>query len=231
MAAPHETYTPPRLFLERFHCPHPSCGVFADQTWATPRVGHRGVFAEMDDWQVSECRSCGNYGVWREQALIYPLQGRGASPNPDMPEAVMKVYEEAREVSSISRKSAAGLLRLALQMLVEDLEPGSGSIDKKIGDLVGKGLPERIQKAMDTLRVIGNEAVHPGEISLDDADDTVIDALFALLNLIVEDRITKPKMIDDMFDLLPDTKVEAIQRRNAMVLEARVTDETAAGTP
>ena len=65
------------------------------------------------------------------------------------------------------------------------------------------GLPVEIQQAMDALRVIGNESVHPGQIDLDGADSEVVDTLFALLNAIVEDRISKPKQVRQMYALIP----------------------------
>lgn len=131
-----------------------------------------------------------------------------------MPDDVRAVYDEAREVSAISRKSAAGLLRLALQMLVDELEPGPGTINTKIGTLVEQGLPVEIQQAMDALRVIGNESVHPGQIDLEGADSEVVDTLFALLNVIVEDRISKPRQIRQMYALLPEDKRKGIEDRD-----------------
>lgn len=99
-----------------------------------------------------------------------------------MPPDVLAVYEEARDVSGISKKSAGALLRLALQMLVDDLEQGSAPINTKIGELVKRGLDPQVQQAMDVVRVVGNNAVHPGQIDLD-ADEDLLPARFALINL------------------------------------------------
>lgn len=208
--AAHETYTPPSRDSDRFHCPQTDCGVFAAQSWSNVHV-HQTNF---QGWSSALCTSCHNISLWFENELIYPRTRHGASPNPDMPDEVRKVYDEAREVSSLSRKSAAGLLRLALQMLIDDLEPGTGAINTKIGSLVQKGLPPQIQQAMDALRVIGNESVHPGQIDLDGADNATVDALFALLNVIVEDRITKPNQISEMYALIPQEKRDGIDNRD-----------------
>ncbi|WP_344200171.1 DUF4145 domain-containing protein [Aeromicrobium alkaliterrae] len=147
--------------------------------------------------------------------MIFPLVRQGEEPHADMPADVLAIYEEARAVSSLSRKSAAGLLRLGLQMLVDELDTGSGSIDAKIGRLVQGGLDPQVQQAMDVLRVVGNESVHPGQIDLD-ADDDLLPALFNLINVIVEQVVSRPKTIGALFQKLPDAKRAAIQRRDGV---------------
>lgn len=63
------------------------------------------------------------------------------------------------------------------------------------------------------MRVIGNNAVHPGQI---DVNDSVAEAasLFGLLNFIIEEMITKPKEIERLYGNLPASTREAIQRRD-----------------
>lgn len=207
MTAAHETYTPPTFQSTGFHCAH--CGVYATQVWNQP-ISH-GV--QHDSW-LSRCDRCNQFAFWVNEELTHPRTRLGASPNPDMPDDVRAVYDEARDVASISRKSAAGLLRLALQMLIDELEPGPGKINTKIGTLVEKGLPPQVQQAMDALRVIGNESVHPGQIDLEGADNGIVDSLFALMNLIVEDRISKPNQIKQMYALLPEDKRKGIDDRD-----------------
>jgi hypothetical protein len=41
-------------------------------------------------------------------------------------------------------------------------------ITKDIGSFVKKGLSPKIQKALDIVRVVGNESVPPGQIDLND---------------------------------------------------------------
>ena len=86
-------------------------------------------------------------------------------------------------------------------------------INKDIGELVKKGLPVKIKLALDSLRVYGNEAVHPGEIDLKDNRETAL-KLFKLMNIIVHDMITQPKEIEKLFYCLPQSKLEGIKNRD-----------------
>jgi Domain of unknown function (DUF4145) len=87
------------------------------------------------------------------------------------------------------------------------------NINDAIAKLVREGLPAQIQQAMDILRVIGNNAVHPGEIQLDEQPEAVV-SLFALLNVVVEDRIAQPRQIEEMYETLPPEARRAIARRD-----------------
>lgn len=210
----------PMLRMPAFHCP--SCGVYAAQTWGG-MTQHRGQIVPVPDFSAAMCEACQAYSLWSGGRMIYPLQRQGESPHGDMPEDVLAIYNEAREVAPISRKSAAGLLRLALQMLVDELEPGRGTIDNKIGALVQKGLDPQVQKMMDVLRVVGNESVHPGQIDLE-ADGDFLPALFNVLNIIVEQIIARPKHIDELYAMLPEGKRDAIDRRDGVTPVAEVLD-------
>jgi len=131
-----------------------------------------------------------------------------------MPDDVRVLYEEAQDVSGVSKKSAAALLRLALQVLVDELERGNENLDKKIGKLVARGLDPGVQQAMDVVRVVGNNAVHPGQIDLESDDGELTTALFGLLNLIVEQVVSRPKRLAELFGTLPPGALEGIARRD-----------------
>lgn len=90
----------------------------------------------------------------------------------------------------------------------------TGPIDKMIGSLVKKGLSATVQKALDAVRVLGNKAVHPGQISFDVDDKSTAETLMKLLNIITERLITEPKEIDSIFDALPESTKEAIENRD-----------------
>jgi Domain of unknown function (DUF4145) len=88
------------------------------------------------------------------------------------------------------------------------------NIDADIASLVEDGLNVRVQQALDVVRVIGNEAVHPGQMDLTDDRDTA-SALFDLVNRIAYDTITHPKELAAMYGKLPASKREAIAKRDA----------------
>ena len=75
-------------------------------------------------------------------------------------------------------------------------------LNADIGTLVKKGLGADLAKAMDVLRVIGNNAVHPGQIDLKD-DKAIALKLFETLNLIIERLISMPNRVEALFQGLP----------------------------
>lgn len=83
---------------------------------------------------------------------------------------------------------------------------------KDIAELVKKGLPDRVQQALDIVRVTGNNAVHPGQIDVDDAE--VVANLFKLINVIAEYTISMPQRIGNLYSDLPETAINQIEKRD-----------------
>jgi len=73
-----------------------------------------------------------------------------------------------------------------------------------------------VQKSLDIVRVIGNEAVHPGVIDLNDDRDTA-SQLLNLVNSIADQMISHPKKVEELYGKLPESKREAIEKRNNKV--------------
>lgn len=82
-----------------------------------------------------------------------------------------------------------------------------------IGELVQKDIPEHIQQGLDAIRVYGNEGIHPGEIDLTD-DESIVLFLFDLINIMVEELITKKKKIKSFYETLPAGKLQGIFNRD-----------------
>lgn len=170
------------------------------------KVSHDYDTGSIEDWEevIEE----------PETTLLYPTTNMAVIPlsSPDMPKDVADDYREARAIYGNSPRSSAALLRLALQKLCKHLgEPGK-SLNDDIGALVAKGLPTDIQQALDIIRVIGNNAVHPGEIDLRDEKESVL-ALFEIINFIINKMITQPQKIAKIYGDLPKSSLQAIEER------------------
>jgi len=145
--------------------------------------------------------------------MVYPATVTAPAPHPEMPADVAADYEEARNVAQQSPRAAAALLRLCVQKLCVYLgEPGK-NINADIAALVKKGLPEQIQQTLDVVRVVGNNAVHPGVISADDVAG-VCGSLFDLVNYIVEDRVARPAKVKSLYESIPQALRDAITARD-----------------
>jgi hypothetical protein len=157
-----------------------------------------GPANEVLNADVCFCQQCKRYSFWYPDGCVYPLFGSAPVPNADMPEDVKLDYEEARGIVNSSPRGAAALLRLAVQKLCKYLgEPGE-NINADIASLVRKGLPETVQQALDSVRVVGNNAVHPGQIDFTD-NAGIANGLFMMVNFICANRITEPKMISQFY--------------------------------
>ena len=151
--------------------------------------------------------------VWVNRRLLFPALSEAPPPNPDLPLDVLDDYKEAGRVLTLSPRSAAGLLRLSIQKLCASLNEKGKNIDDDIASLVKKGLSPVIQQALDAVRVIGNEAVHPGTLDLKDDIDTAT-KLFGLVNIITEQMVSNPKHVKELYEKLPTAKREAIDKRD-----------------
>lgn len=193
------------------------------QSWGEKMVSGE-MFVEVagdNEWRVivhnlslSECFNCKKFSLWVYDKLVFPSAKEGVEPNLDLPKEILRDFEEARTIVNESPRGAAALLRLCVQKLCVHLGEKGKNIDDDIASLVGKGLNPLIQKSLDIVRVIGNEAVHPGVIDLSDDRDTA-NKLFGLINSIADQMITHPKNVHALYDKLPETKKVAIEKRDA----------------
>ena len=208
-----QIYIAPTPNAGAFHCP--LCGVYADQTWrnilwAVPAL------TNIAYWRTATCSHCQQSSFWRDGAMIFPATGTAELPSDDLPDDMRADYEEAREIVQRSARGAAALLRLVIQKLCKHLGERGENPNDDIANLVKKGLPAGVQKAFDTVRVTGNESVHPGQIDLRDNPEMAA-SLFGLVNFIVEKMITEPKEIDALYAALPEEKKVAIAKRDGNI--------------
>ncbi|MFA5095694.1 MAG: DUF4145 domain-containing protein [Candidatus Paceibacterota bacterium] len=230
-----ENYFPPKHAEGQFHCPH--CGVFAKQRWShlsaigdSYTTANRNTYAGKvyssnimnlttvtgnlpEIWTISICEHCNGMSLWDKTSVIFPKKIIVEQPNSDLSEEIQTDYLEAANVLNDSPRSAAAILRLALQKLCIQLGENGKNINDDIAALVKKGLNPTIQKSLDALRITGNNAVHPGELDLKE-DTTRVVKLFGLLNFISEKMITEPKEIGAFYDELPDEAKQAVQKRD-----------------
>lgn len=223
-----EKHFPPTHASAQFHCPH--CSVFAKQRWShlhaggdqyTSQYHHsniRGLTTTngnlAEEWVASFCEHCNDMVIWSNGEIIFPKKIVVEQPNSDLAEDIQVDYLEAANVLSDSPRSAAAILRLALQKLCKQLGEKGENINDDIASLVKKGLNPAIQKSLDVLRITGNNAVHPGELDLTEDTERVV-KLFDLINFIAEKMITEPKEIDSFYEGLPDGARVAIEKRDS----------------
>lgn len=228
----------------------PSCSVFAQQLWhqilfkSETALNQHGEVEVNQFYVIQEgiekfffegeyirednvvafcrCQSCKQYSLWSDQKLVYPQKSLIPEPRKLMPDDVKKLYQEASDVFVHSPRASVALLRLALEVLLPHLGATKGTINNMISQLVSERKAiGKIQEAMDTLRVIGNNAVHPGEIIFEDGDDeyqnqTAI-ALFKILNYIVVETLESDAMINNLYSQLPEKVLKGIDNRDKRV--------------
>jgi hypothetical protein len=217
-------YTAPKLELDGFHCPHPTCGVFSRQRWfrsarffSDARLGGNDHIDTR--FLLAVCDRCGDVSIWRDDKMIFPTSSPAAKPHKSTPPEILGDVHEARAIVTTSPRGAAALLRLATEKLAALLvekpgRPSGKDLNDNIHILVTDGLPKSIQQALDSLRVIGNEAVHPGQLDLKDDQETAL-RLFRLINVIVENRIAEPAEIALLYDSkVSGAKKDQIEKRD-----------------
>lgn len=229
-----EKFFSPTHAKGQFHCPH--CGVYAKQRWShlsaisdayTKRnqfgspISYSNIYGLTttsgnldEEWTISICEHCNGIIIWFDKKIIYPKKITVSNPNEDLDKDIQNDYLEAANIHSDSPRASAALLRLALQKLCKQLGEKGDNINEEIGNLVkNKSLNPQIQKSLDILRITGNNAVHPGEINIEEKPELVL-KLFELINFIAEKMITEPKEIEGFYEGLPENAKEQIKERD-----------------
>lgn len=197
----------------------PSCKVFSRQRarrlLITEFMGREWATLKGKELAFLDCDGCGERILFAEEDIIYP-EPRPAvgEPNSHLNDEIKADYLEAASILKKSPRASSALLRLCLMKLMKQLSL-SGDLNEDIRKLVRKGLDTQVQEACDSLRVIGNKAVHPGTLDVGDNED-VARGLFDLLNFIADQMITQPEKRSELFEkLVPSTVKDQIRRRDA----------------
>jgi hypothetical protein len=225
----------PHFDAAGFTCPH--CNVYAKQIFEDTYVSKSDLFysrlekiysAIVDDLyllhnsrvvheiSISFCEHCHKYCIWVNKELVYPESTVAPLPCEDMPSDVKEDFLEARSVVMKSPRSAAALLRLSLQKLMPHLGMKGKNLDEDIRELCCQGISKELQEALDVVRVIGNESVHPGELDMRDDFKTAL-LLFDTLNWVVESTISPRKRTKDLLqNKIPKSKLANIENRGML---------------
>lgn len=217
-------YVAPEFELDAFNCPH--CHAYAQMVWNT-LIMVKQARHNTTPYDIAICTKCGENSVWLKMVtahqpaiittgeMIQPDIVTSPSATLDMPDNVKADYNEAASVLNKSPRAAAALLRLGLQKLCVHLGQPGKNINKDIRALSAEGaLSASIIKVLDTVRLTGNDAVHPGEM-LDEDIDHVANRMFGLLNFIVNKAITEPKELEALYQMTPKTKRQFAEEADA----------------
>jgi len=223
-------YISPSFKSDSFHCPN--CNVYSHISWHQLIANQITIF-----FYQAKCVHCNRTSIWKvtesknsprgntihtKGEMIFPDRGIAPFPEIDMPNDVKKDYEEAAKVFSKSPRSAAALLRLGLQKLCKHLGEDGENINNDIRNLAKNNtIPPKVIKVADTVRITGNNAVHPGEMSDEDIDH-VASKMFALLNFIVKKGISEPKELEDLYNRTPEAPRLAAETKDAKAREKPV---------
>lgn len=199
-----------------FTCLH--CAVVSQMHWEDLcTTSYGGLMAT--EWVKCRCEHCKGESIWhydriaRSGTLAYPSKVIAPPLHKEIPESCRADFEEARLICGSSHRGAAALLRLCLQKLLGEIGGKGEHIDTDIKELVKTGLDPHIQQALDVIRVTGNNAVHPLDMSPEDLEDYV-PVLFEMINMIIEERIARPKKVAERFAGLPEKARQAIEKRD-----------------
>lgn len=220
-------YYPPELNKSEFNCPY--CGVYSHQSWYPAIIyGERSddiyyYLADMvrthyksagtlSDFSVSECSHCHQLAIWLNDKMLVPRTISVPPPSELLPEKIKELYNEAGTILNDSPRAAGALIRLALELLLKQVNNNDQKLYDNIDVLIKKGVPEEIIKAMTLLRHSGNEMLHAGEISIIESRDQVL-FLFELFNMIAEDLIERPKRLNEAYNRIPESIRKDVERK------------------
>lgn len=186
----------PQKFIEpkwnqpAFTCPH--CGTNSSMTWQVTTSPFKKSSAKpfKDHVFSAFCLTCSRPSIWTDEKMVYP-DVLGIEPHSDMPEKAREIFCEAQAVIGKSPRASCALLRMCLEVLVNELNGKGKNLYERIESL---NLPPELNEVFKACRIIGNQAAHPGEINFDPQEGKdLANKLSGFINLIVSFLIS-PKI-------------------------------------
>lgn len=172
------------------------------------------------EWAMALCEACKDYSVWRSDDLIFPQSSKISAPSPDMPGEVRDLYNEAREVMSVSRRAGAALARATLERLLKVIDPEApprAKLDARI-ERVLPDLSSSLGQMLTIIRHVGNKALHVEEepdkavvLVMDEEQTEIVELIFESINDLVDERITKPNTTSRLLGLLPKRVLDNVK--------------------
>ena len=112
-------YVAPSLGAGSFTCSF--CGVLAQQLWKSSNQNFNRpnpIFHKGEAVHICQCVNCSKWSLWKGDQMVFPSRGVAPPPNTDLSEEILRDYEEAASISSLSPRGSAALLMLPLQKLL-----------------------------------------------------------------------------------------------------------------
>ncbi|MEO3939799.1 DUF4145 domain-containing protein [Paenarthrobacter nicotinovorans] len=169
------------------------------------------------DWMAARCFACKDHSLWRKGELVYPDPsiapvGGEHLPHEDMPEDATELFREAVAVLPFSRRAAAALCRASMECLVKFIDPDcpkQTSLDVRLVRLEER-MSTSTAQLLNVLRHVGNTALHGARdedasatIYLDETDGTIAETFFLVINTLVDELITRPRLSKELYGSLP----------------------------
>ena len=208
-----QDYEAPKLNKNNFTCPH--CNRHASQFWTSweSHAAHISFGGDGKTIDITKCSRCKAYSVWHGGKMVDPLVSFAPKPDDNMPDNVKEMYEEASLVSIHSPRAAAVLLRVATERLTAHLGETTDILYDRIRNLAQKEhFDKRVIKCFDIVRVKANKGGAHDDIINQITSTEDINKLFFAINYIVEQTITKPKEIDEIYGEIPQNNREQIAK-------------------
>lgn len=193
----------PSANLDAFTCAY--CGAYAQQSTHEVRcINKLNVYrtrvlfdriSGSSELCLKQCQFCGKDHLFDSEynILLYPKKSSAPPAQEDMPEEVLALYKEAASIVSDSPSAACLLIRKALEVLLADLtkETNLNKMITVITEDATKPWAKPLTPLLTSIRLIGNDAVHPREINRADNEQTAL-TLFSFLNICVDQLISQP---------------------------------------